>query len=158
VAWMRKNRQPLVTTDYVLDELLTLLKQRESYHVAVAGGDALWRERVARIEHIAVEDVAQAWHVFQRYHDKGWSFTDCTSKIVIERLRIKQAFVCDSRFEQFGTVIRVPKKNGIRYAPLWYTGPWPPRSRPDRRSSTHTVVSSWRLTHSTTRTYRPQSF
>jgi uncharacterized protein len=40
VTWMRDNRQPLVTTDYVLDELLTLLKQRESYHVAVAAGDA----------------------------------------------------------------------------------------------------------------------
>ena len=60
VAWMPKNRQPLVTTDYVLDELLTLLKQREGYHVAVAAGDALWRECVARIEHISVEDVAQA--------------------------------------------------------------------------------------------------
>jgi predicted nucleic acid-binding protein len=28
--WMRRNRQPLVTTDYILDELLTLLKVREN--------------------------------------------------------------------------------------------------------------------------------
>ncbi|MBI3302224.1 MAG: PIN domain-containing protein, partial [Deltaproteobacteria bacterium] len=61
VAWMRKNRQPLVTTDYVLDELLTLLKLRESYRVAVAAGEALWRQRVARLEHITHEDVARAW-------------------------------------------------------------------------------------------------
>jgi predicted nucleic acid-binding protein len=32
-AWVRQNRQPLVTTDYVIDELLTLTKIRESYRV-----------------------------------------------------------------------------------------------------------------------------
>ena len=38
VNWMRQNRQPLVTTDYVLDELFTLLKLRESHRVAAAAG------------------------------------------------------------------------------------------------------------------------
>lgn len=108
VDWMQKNRQPLVTTDYVLDELLTLLKLRESHRVAVAAGEALWQQRVARVEHITVEDVARAWEVFRQYHDKGWSFTDCTSKVVIERLGIVQAFAFDIHFEQFGTVVRVP--------------------------------------------------
>jgi predicted nucleic acid-binding protein len=41
VNWMRQNRQPLVTTDYVLDELFTLLKLRESHSVAAAAGVAL---------------------------------------------------------------------------------------------------------------------
>ncbi len=108
VDWMQKNLQPLVTTDYVLDELLTLLKLRESHRVAVAAGEALWQQRVARVEHITVEDVARAWEVFRQYHDKGWSFTDCTSKVVIERLGIVQAFAFDIHFEQFGTVARVP--------------------------------------------------
>ena len=39
--WVQRNRQPLATTDYVIDELLTLLKLRESHRVAAAGGDAL---------------------------------------------------------------------------------------------------------------------
>jgi uncharacterized protein len=42
--WMRQNRQPLVTTDDILDELLTLLKVRESVHVAVAAGEAIWQQ------------------------------------------------------------------------------------------------------------------
>jgi predicted nucleic acid-binding protein len=108
VAWMQRNRQPLVTTDYVLDELLTLLKLRESYRVAVAAGDALWQQRVARIERITFEDFTRSWEVFRQYHDKEWSFTDCTSKVIMERLRITQAFAFDSHFEQFGTVLRVP--------------------------------------------------
>jgi uncharacterized protein len=60
-AWMRQNRQPLVTTDYILDELLTLLKMRENYRVAVAAGEALWQQRVARIEHVTLEDIARTW-------------------------------------------------------------------------------------------------
>jgi predicted nucleic acid-binding protein len=108
IAWMRRNREPLVTTDYILDELLTLLKMRENYRVAVAAGEALWQQRVTRIEHVTVEDIARTWEVFRQYHDKDWSFTDCTSKVIMERLRMTHAFAFDSHFEQFGTVIRVP--------------------------------------------------
>ena len=49
----------MVTTDYILDELLTLLKIRENYRVAVAAGEALWQQRVTRIEHVTVEDIAR---------------------------------------------------------------------------------------------------
>jgi len=108
VAWMQQNRQPLVTTDYILDELLTFLKLRESYRIAVAAGDALWQQQVARMERITFEDFTRSWEVFRQYHDKEWSFTDCTSKVIMERLRITQAFAFDSHFEQFGTVLRVP--------------------------------------------------
>jgi uncharacterized protein len=51
-AWVRQNRQPLVTIDYVIDELLTLTKIRESYRVAVAAGEALLQQNVARIERV----------------------------------------------------------------------------------------------------------
>jgi predicted nucleic acid-binding protein len=106
--WMRRNRQPLETTDYILDELLTLLKMRENYRVAVAAGEALREQRVARIEHVTIEDIARSWDVFRQYHDKDLSFTDCTSKVMMERLRLIYAFAFDNHFEQFGTVTRVP--------------------------------------------------
>ncbi len=108
VAWMQQNRQPLVTTEYVLDELLTLLKLRESHRVATAAGDVLWTEQVARLESIGPEDLANAWAVFRKFDDKDWSFTDCTSKVVINRLGISEAFAFDHHFDQFGTVSRVP--------------------------------------------------
>jgi len=74
---MRRNRQPLVTTDYILDELLTLLKMRENYRVAVAAGEALWQQRVARIEHVSVEDIARTWEVFRQYHDNEIGLMCC---------------------------------------------------------------------------------
>ena len=59
-------------TDYILDELLTPLKMRKNYRVVVAAGEALWQQRVARIEHITLEDIARTWEVFRQYHDKDW--------------------------------------------------------------------------------------
>jgi hypothetical protein len=82
VKWTQENRQPLVTTDYVLDELLTLLKLRESHRVAVAAGEALLQPNVTRVERVTEADFQAAWEVFHQYRDKGWSFTDCTSKVV----------------------------------------------------------------------------
>ena len=108
VEWMRQNREPLVTTDFVFDELVTLLALRESRRVAVAAGDLLWTQQVADFEQVAEGDLAEAWDVFRRYQDKEWSFTDCTSKVVIARLGITEAFAFDHHFEQFGTVTRVP--------------------------------------------------
>lgn len=108
VEWMRQNRQPLVTTDFVFDELVTLLALRESRRIAVAAGDLLWTQQVAELEEVAQGDLAEAWDVFRRYQDKEWSFTDCTSKVVIARSGITEAFAFDHHFEQFGTVTRVP--------------------------------------------------
>ncbi len=105
---MRQNRQPLVTTDFVFDELVTLLALRESRRVAVAAGELLWTQQVADLEQVAQGDLAEAWDVFRRYQDKEWSFTDWTSKVVIARLGITEAFAFDHHFEQFGTVTRVP--------------------------------------------------
>ena len=106
--WLRENRLPLVTTDYVLDELLTLLKLRESHRVAAAAGEALLRENVATVERLTETDFRAAWEVFRQYRDKAWSFTDCTSKVVMERLGVTHAFAFDTDFEEFGTIIRVP--------------------------------------------------
>lgn len=108
VQWMKANRLRLLTTDFVLDELFTLLKLRESHVVAVTVGNTLLTGSVTKIERVSEEDFARAWTTFEQYQDKEWSFTDCTSKVVIERLNITYAFAFDNHFEQFGTVIRVP--------------------------------------------------
>ena len=44
----------------------------------------------------------------QADRDKEWSFTDCVSRAVIERLGITTAVAFDEHFRQFGTVIVVP--------------------------------------------------
>lgn len=106
--WVRHNRIPLLTTDYVVDEALTLLRARGQSMRAVQLGDLLFAGTLADLYYLTPEDIVAGWQVFRAYSDKAWSFTDCTSKVVIERLRVSQAFAFDQHFRQFGTVEVVP--------------------------------------------------
>lgn len=59
-------------------------------------------------EWVTDADFDQAWSVFQDFADKAWSFTDCTSRVVMQRLGVDQAFAFDNHFRQFGTVTVIP--------------------------------------------------
>ena len=106
--WFERNAQPLVTTDYVIDELLTLFKMRGEFQRALEVGSSFFTGDVCDLEWVTRADVENAWNVFSSYQDKGWSFTDCVSRAVMERLRITTAAAFDEHFRQFGTVTVVP--------------------------------------------------
>jgi hypothetical protein len=106
--WLADNTEPLLTTDYIVDETLTLLRARGERRRALLLGEAFFAERLAEVYRLTEADIASAWEVFRRFDDKGWSFTDCTSKVVIERLNILQAFAFDQHFRQFGSARVVP--------------------------------------------------
>ncbi len=106
--WLKQNAEPLFTTDYVIDETLTLLKARGQMMRAQAIGEQFFHGRLATVYYLTETDIQQAWEIFQHFSDKGWSFTDCTSKVVIETLRLRQAFAFDQHFRQFGSVDVVP--------------------------------------------------
>jgi uncharacterized protein len=106
--WMTGNREPLVTTDYILDELLTLLKRRGEFRRAEEVAQPILDGVVAHLEWVTPADVHAAWLMFRRFRDKGWSFTDCTSRAVMERLSINTAFTFDEHFREFGNVTLVP--------------------------------------------------
>jgi len=84
------------------------MKMRGEFQRALRVGAALFTEEIAQVVWVLPEDVAHAWETFQRYHDKGWSFTDCVSRVVMQRLGIQQAFAFDAHFRQFGTVTILP--------------------------------------------------
>jgi predicted nucleic acid-binding protein len=106
--WLAANTEPLLTTDYVVNETLTLLRARGERTRALLLGEAFFGARLAEVYRLTEADIAAAWEVFRRFDDKDWSFTDCTSKVVIERRNVRQAFAFDRHFRQFGTVQVVP--------------------------------------------------
>ena len=106
--WLAQNIQRLLTTDYVVDETLTLLRSRGKDGTALRLGEQFFSGTLAEVYFLAEEDVRQAWKVFRDYSDKQWSFTDCSSKVVMEKLGITQAFAFDQHFHQFGSVTVVP--------------------------------------------------
>ena len=107
-AWLARNHSPLITTDYILDETLTLLRARGERRRALLVGARFFQGAIAEIHKITNADLERAWDVFNQFEDKAWSFTDCTSKVVIEELGITVAFAFDHHFQQFGTVRVVP--------------------------------------------------
>lgn len=106
VGWLDGFTGRLLTTDYVIDETLTLLRSRGQGLAALDWGSVvLAPDGPVTIHYLTVAELARAWDVFRRYGDKDWSFTDCTSKVVIEARGMPEAFTFD---RQFGTVAVVP--------------------------------------------------
>lgn len=107
-GWLAQNEEPLLTTDYIIDETLTLLKGRGHYFRALALGDGFFQRNRASLHFLSETELQMAWQVFRRFEDKDWSFTDCTSKVVMEKLGLTTAFAFDQHFHQFGSVVVVP--------------------------------------------------
>ena len=91
-----------VTTDYVVDETLTLFKARRKNDRALHVGAELFSGQLAEIVYVTRGDINAAWRIFYTHQDKAWSFTDCVSFAVMKRLRIVEAFAFDEHFHQFG--------------------------------------------------------
>ena len=107
-AWLAANASPLLTTDYVVDETLTLLRARGERTRALVLGRKFFRSDLAEVHKLTSAEIALAWEVFEGFSDKNWSFTDCTSKVLIEQLGIAKTFAFDHHFKQFGKVDVVP--------------------------------------------------
>ncbi len=102
-------REKLVTSDFVIDEVLTLLKVRGNVEFAPSASEERFLSgELAEIEWVSRLDFEQAWEVFNKYRDKEWSFTDCVSFVMMRRLGIKKAFAFDEHFRQLGTVTVEP--------------------------------------------------
>jgi predicted nucleic acid-binding protein len=106
--WLAANHFQLLTTDYVIDETLTLLRVRGERKRALFLGAKFFQHGIAEIHKITSGDFTLAWETFEQFEDKSWSFTDCTSKVVMEQLGIRVAFAFDHHFHQFGTIQVVP--------------------------------------------------
>lgn len=106
--WLDQNRAALVTSDYIFDELMTLFKTRGEFDRALIVGDQLRRKQIANVLTLTEGDLDAAWRAFSQFRDKAWSFTDCTSFAVMQRLEIREAFSFDHHFKQFGLGVVVP--------------------------------------------------
>ena len=97
-----KSGKVLVTTDYVIDETLTLIRLRLTLAAAEEWWTQLEGSSRLRWEWIGVARAEKARDVFFRYRDKRYSFTDCTSFVVMKELKLKEALTTDRHFRQMG--------------------------------------------------------
>lgn len=98
----------LITTDFVLAESLNLLRARNELQRAIALGRDLLAHSVAELVYVTPTDLEQAFVVFSTYRDKAWSYVDCTSFVVMQRLGIRDAISLDRHFRQMPGITVYP--------------------------------------------------
>lgn len=99
---IQKNQSFLITSDYIFDETVTLLRYRLGWKTAHVFGATILAGKSAIITPISNRDKTQAWQIFSDYQDQKFSFTDCTSFALLQRLKITTVIAMDSDFGTFG--------------------------------------------------------
>jgi uncharacterized protein len=111
-TWLETSHEPLITTDYILAETATLLRMRDKtirgHRLAVRIATSILRAESATLEKVRGEDLKRALEIFRTYRDHLFSFVDCTSFVIMERLGITHAFAFDRHFNEYPGISRVP--------------------------------------------------
>jgi len=98
---IRGNRR-LVATDYVLAETVNLANARSGTRVAGRVLDLIEQSSGIRIEWIGNSRFDSTKAFFRKHADHTYSFTDCTSFVVMRELKLSQALTTDHHFAQAG--------------------------------------------------------
>lgn len=103
-SWKRlaARGEPCLTSNFVLDEALTLIGRFAGNVFAADRARALYASRALRILRPDESVETAALDYFVKYADQGVSFTDCTSFVLMKRNRVKRVFTFDRHFARAG--------------------------------------------------------
>ncbi len=91
-----------VTSDYILDETFTLLRQRASLAHVDRLAELLRQSPSVRRLRIGESTFEESLKLLRSRPDQRWSFTDCTSFVLMRETRIPRAFTWDPNFVEAG--------------------------------------------------------
>ncbi len=89
---------PLVTTNLVVAEVVTLAMQRREPAFGIRLAEHLVEGRPARVERTTAADEALAVRFLRRFAPTGVNFADCVSFSVIARLQLGLVYSFDQNF------------------------------------------------------------
>jgi predicted nucleic acid-binding protein len=104
-AVIEAHRGRLVTSDYILDEAVTLVRYRLGWPLAHRLGAGLRSGELARLVRVLPADLDAAWQLFSERRDQRLSVTDCTSFAVMTRLKLDTAIALDQDFRAMGWTV-----------------------------------------------------
>lgn len=99
---LMRKRRGFLTTDYVIDETVTLLLVRHSHGAASDFLRTVIASSRLTLEWIDSDRFHAAADLFERHDDKEWSLTDCVSFTLMHDLRLHDSFTTDHHFRQAG--------------------------------------------------------
>jgi predicted nucleic acid-binding protein len=104
-AVLHRFENRLVTTNFVFAETLTLAARRLGHAIAVRVGELLQEPAVVTEIRVSGRDEKEAFELFRAGSDKEYSFTDCTSFVVMRRLGLLRAAALDEDFRREGFTV-----------------------------------------------------
>ncbi len=102
LAQAAKEKQRFMTSDYVLDETATLLRARGLGHLIAPFFDNIFASQACSIVWMDHELFMKARLFFLKHDDKSWSFTDCTSFVIMKEMKLSSALTKDRHFQEAG--------------------------------------------------------
>lgn len=100
------RRVSIYTSDYILDEVITLLFKRENISEALRFLEGIFQSATGGsliIERITSKLFSSAWALRKKFQDKPLiSFTDLTSKAIMREHGIKRVLTEDEHFSHVG--------------------------------------------------------
>lgn len=97
-VFLASNTMPLITTNFIFSETVTLIRYRNGHDAAYTFGQKLMESRFVRVVAVTPADEERAWNIFGKYRDQDFSFVDCTSFAVMERMKLSTVFCFDRHF------------------------------------------------------------
>ena len=100
------DRRRFVVTNFVFAEVHAYFCR--DHKVAIALGELLLSDPLFDYVRVAAAEEREAWEAAKRYGDKGFSFVDCMSFVVMQRRKVREAFAFDDHFRQYGRFLVRP--------------------------------------------------
>ena len=101
---LKRFERRLVTSTFVFDETVTLCRYRYGHAIATRIGEALLTPDVVDLVRVLDADERAAWALFHERPDKSYSFTDCTSFVLMRRIGLQMVVSLDDDLRQEGFV------------------------------------------------------
>jgi len=92
----------LLMTDYIFDETVTGILSDAWHEAAVKAGEFILGSKIVNIVWLDESLKLKAWDYFKRHDDKTFSFTDCTSFVVMKELNVREYFAFDEDYRRAG--------------------------------------------------------
>jgi len=100
--WEELDGTPLITTNHILEETLTLLARRVGYAFAANLANHVYASVELDVIYTTREEEQAALPFFSKFADQRIGFTDCISFAVMRRNGISTAFTFDRHFIDAG--------------------------------------------------------
>ena len=96
---LTSSKQQVFTSNFVLDELFTLLGRKANYKFAAEQATIILSSTHLNILRPDLTIEKKAVEYFKKYADQQFSYTDCISFALMKHRHIKKAFTFDHHFE-----------------------------------------------------------